>query len=229
MVDEEAVREAAREVAEKFLERGDFTGWFDALYASANGDTDLIPWADLEPNRFFVEWDKTAKIDGNGKRALVVGCGLGDEAKYLRERGFDVTAFDISHRAIDWARRVHNGSEIDFHVADLFEAPKDWSCAFDLVVEVYTVQALPAQLREKSIKAICGFVKTGGELVVVQRFHEGEEKPDGPPWALSEKDLSLFETGGLERSEFHEYLGDEEEPIKRFVAVFVRPVAEPQS
>src|SRR5690606_13124309 len=91
----EAARERAREIAAGYAERGDAVGWFDELYREAAGDIDRIPWADLEPNKFLVRWAEKYGLEGNGRRAMVVGCGLGDDARFLYERGFDVTAFEI--------------------------------------------------------------------------------------------------------------------------------------
>ncbi len=222
MTDEEKeLRERTAAFAREHVGRGDATAWFEELYKQADGNTDLIPWADLEPNRFFVEWDKTARIKGEGRKALVVGCGLGDEAAYLAERGFDVTAFDISEKAVEWAGRIHKGSGIRFVVADLFTPPAEWKKAFDFVIEVYTIQALPRTMREKTIDAIAGLVTDGGELVVVQWLGDGlEEDDEGPPWPVSRAELRRFEEQGLTLAEFETHIGDEEEPVERFVARF---------
>ena len=68
--------------------------WFEELYAGANRDSEEIPWAKMEANPKMVEWiAERPEITG---RALVVGCGLGDDAEWLSVAGFDVTAFDLS-------------------------------------------------------------------------------------------------------------------------------------
>src|SRR5687767_14357986 len=104
-------RARAREIAAEFALRGDTVGWFDALYKESNGDTELIPWADLVPNRFFREWAEKARLKGEGQTALVVGCGLGDDAKYLYDLGFKVTAFDISPTASEWAKKLYPNTD----------------------------------------------------------------------------------------------------------------------
>ena len=218
---EKELREEIGRAARESIENGDATGWFEELYKQADGDIDQIPWADLEPNRFLVEWDNEEKLSGTGKKALVIGCGLGDEARFLAERGFDVIAFDISEKAIAWAKQISGKHSIEYLVADLFEPPKEWGNAFDLIVEVYTIQALPLSFRNKTIDAIAGFLAGNGELVVVQRLRADDvTDPEGPPWALSRKELSRFEQIGLTRKDFQTYMGDEEEPVERFVAQY---------
>ncbi len=219
---EEELREKMKEIATEYLEKGDATGWFDAIYRETEGDSELIPWVDFEPNRFLVEWENENKLEGKGRKALVVGCGLGDEAKFLYERDFDVTAFDISEKAIEIAKRIHKNTDIKFQVADLFNPPKEFRKAFDLVLEVYTIQALPPNLREEVMAKITSFVAENGELIAVQRFRENGIEPEALPWALSPNDLSNFDKNGLTQTGFSEYLGDEEEPIKRFVTVYER-------
>lgn len=220
--DEEIQRERMKAVANEYLEKGDLYGWFDAVYRETEDDSEQIPWVDFEPNRFLIEWNETANLQGNNRSALVVGCGLGDEALFLNELNFEVTAFDVSEKAIEIAKKVHKEKDINFITADLFDPPKDWQKAFDLVLEVYTIQALPLSLREKAIAQIASFVAQDGELIVVQRFRENDEEPEGLPWALSPDDLSNFEKNGLTQTNFSEYFGDEDEPLKRFVAEYRR-------
>ena len=215
-------RERTKEIATEFLERGDALGWFDALYKEADGDNERIPWADLEPNKFFNEWVEALDLKGDGRTALVVGCGLGDDAKLLDKLGFNVTAFDISPTAIEWARRLYADSGIKFVTADLFDPPKDWYQAFDFVLEVYTIQPLPLEMRPSVIDAISNFVMIGGTLLVVTRGREDDEEPLELPWALSREDLSRFDVNGMKQKGFTQMLGDEDEPIPRFVVEYIK-------
>lgn len=219
-INEPDPRARTRELAAEFESRGDLLGWFDALYQESEGDTELIPWADLEPNRFLVKWADQSRLSGDGRTALVVGCGLGDDARYLHDRGFRVTAFDISRKAIEWARRLHVDTTIVFEVADLFQPFRRWLHGFDLVVEVYTIQPLPLGIRPQVIDSIARFVGKDGELLVITRGREDDEETVELPWALSRSDLSRFETNGLKQVSFESMLGEEEEPIERFVVVY---------
>ena len=220
--EKDLVRERTKEIQAAFAEKGDATGWFDALYKEAAGDHEKIPWADLKPNRFFVEFAEKNNLKGNNRKALVVGCGLGDDARFLHDLGFDVTAFDISKTAIEWARKLHRDTDIKFFVADLFNAPKEWFQAFEFVLEIYTIQPLPLEMRTKVIDAIANFVEFRGKLVIATRGREDDEIPPELPWALSRRDLSRFRENGFEETYFEVMQGDEEPPIPRFVVEYER-------
>jgi SAM-dependent methyltransferase len=215
-------REHTKELAAEFLEKGDATGWFEALYREAAGNQEHIPWADLEPNKYLVKFAEKTNLQGNGRKALVVGCGLGDDARFLHDSGFAVTAFDISPTAIEWAKKLHAETSIDFQAADLFNPPPEWHRAFEFVLEVYTIQPLPLEIRETVIDSIAQFVTENGKLAVVTRGREDDEQPLELPWALSRRDLSRFEFNALEQIYFEEMPGDEDVPIKRFVVEYLR-------
>jgi SAM-dependent methyltransferase len=216
-------RARTREIAAEFIDRGDATGWFEALYREAAGDNEKIPWADLEPNRFFRDWAERNELKGDDRNALVVGCGLGDDARYLHDLGFRVTAFDISPTAIEWARKLHRETDIRFFAADLFDPPKEWYQAFDFVLEIYTIQPLPLAMRARTIDAIANFVRfPGGRLLVVTRGREDDETPPELPWALWRQDLSRFEENGLRPLTFEETLDEETPPVKRFIVEYER-------
>jgi 2-polyprenyl-3-methyl-5-hydroxy-6-metoxy-1,4-benzoquinol methylase len=216
------VRERTKQLQAEFAEKGDVTGWFEALYQEAEGNNEKIPWADLEPNKFLVKFAEKTNLQGNGRTALVVGCGLGDDARFLHDLDFDVTAFDISRTAIEWAKKLHQDTNIKFFTADLFDTPKEWYQAFDFVLEIYTIQPLPLEMRSEVINQISNFVKFKGKIVVVTRGREDDEIPVELPWALSRKDLSQFEKNGFTQNYFEEMWGDEDEPIRRFVIEYER-------
>lgn len=220
-------RARARELADRFALGGDALGWFEELYKEASGDNEKIPWADLEPNRFLRAWAEKSGLRGNGRSALVVGCGLGDDAVYLDDLGFDVTGFDISPTAIELARKLHSGRNIKFEVMDLFEPHRGWLGAFDFVLEVYTIQPLPIEMRERVMDSIAAFVAPGGELVVVTRGREDDEEVVEVPWPVSRKELSRFEESGLVQKHFEVMPDDtDDEPADRFVVVYKRGTAE---
>jgi SAM-dependent methyltransferase len=217
-------RARARELAEAFLERGDAKSWFEALYAEADGAAGRIPWADLVPNPHLVSWLDENNARGEGRRALVIGCGLGDDAELLAARGFDVTAFDISAAAIDWCKRRYPDSKVDYVAADLFESPPKWHETFHLVVEVNTLQVLPSELRPAAISSIVNCVTPGGTSLVIARGREPEDDPGTMPWPLTVSDLEPFAKSGLELISFEDFFDHEDPPIRRFRVQYRRPI-----
>lgn len=177
--------------------------WFDPLYAQASGDATQVPWALSGPAPSLVNWLK--KNEGKGRSAIVVGCGLGDDAEALAAAGFEVTAFDVSQSAIAWAKERFPNSAVTYTVADLFNLPTNWTKSFDLVFEFRTLQALPPEVRSAAIAQVASLASPGGTVLVATYTREDDEVFDGPPWPLSSLELSHFEAIGLSVVEREEY------------------------
>jgi len=194
-------RQRYRALSAESLAVDDPTGWFDRLYAEAESGRARVPWDRSAPHPLLADWLRsragTGHDMGAGKRALVVGCGPGDDAEPVARLGFDTVAFDVSEAAIRAARQRYPDSPVDYLVADLFDPPPAWERAFDLVVEVFTVQALPLEHHRRAIERIAGFA--GGELLVISMARDdGEKLTDIPPWPLTRAEIDLFTTvGGL--------------------------------
>jgi SAM-dependent methyltransferase len=165
--------------------------WFETVYATSGGDAAGVPWADLQPKPQLVDWLESHP--GEGRTALDIGCGLGDNAEAIAGAGHETTAFDLSPTAIVWARWRFAGSPVRYLNADLFDPPADWHGAFDLVHECYTIQALAGEVRERAFAAIARFVRPGGCLLVITRTRPDGSEADGPPWPLTLAELSRFE------------------------------------
>lgn len=217
-------RERVKELAHEFLERGDHKGWFDALYTEADGDTSHIPWADVEPTLFLVEWFEKSKINGEEKKALIVGCGLGDDAEFVASKGFETIAFDISQSAIEWCKKRFPNTKVYYLTADLFNAPDEWKENFDLIVEINTLQAMPSPYRIDAMKCLPLLLANDGSLLVISRGRETDEIVDGPPWNLSKEEFQTFLDEGLKQETFEDFLDDEE--VRRFRLLFKRAVAD---
>ena len=193
---------------------------FESIYSQAGGDAKSISWADLEPNPNMIDWLETNPVDGTGKRALVVGCGLGDDAEELARRGFTTTAFDISPTAIHWCRRRFPNSSVGYVAADLFHVPGEWQASFDFVLEAYTLQVLPLEIRRQAIPAIAGFLAPGGTLLLIARGRDSADPPGESPWPLTRKELEGFRACGLTTSAFEDFMDDENPPVRRFMVTY---------
>jgi len=214
-------RKIARTILKKHLDSDNPLAWFEELYARAKDDTQIIPWADLKPNQNAVDWlDRHGDIDGG--RALTVGSGLGDDAEELARRGLQTTAFDISASAVAWSRRRFRHSKVKYVQADLFNAPKPWQGRFDFVLELYTLQVLPPDLRAEAAHRIASFLAPGGMLLVIARGREPDEPKGKMPWPLTLDELQSFEAAGLGAIEFEDYWDEEDPPVRRFRVTYRR-------
>jgi SAM-dependent methyltransferase len=220
-------RNRARELAQTHVAQGDAVGWFEPLYAEAEGDPARVPWADLKPNPNLVEWVEREAIRGDGRTALVVGCGLGDDAEFLAARGFRVMAFDIAPSAVAWCQRRYPASSVQYVTADLLNPPTDWSQRFDLVYEGYTLQVLQsAALRSRAIDRLSAFPGPGGTLLVICRGREPGDPEGQMPWPLLREELAALDQSGLESVAFEDFLEQHEAPpVRRFRAVWRRPAS----
>jgi SAM-dependent methyltransferase len=219
-------RNRARELAQAHVAKGDAVGWFEPLYAEAQGNAERVPWADLKPNPNLIDWLDRKAIRGDGRTALVVGCGLGDDAELLAARGFLVTAFDVAPSAVDWCCRRFPTTSVRYETADLLNPPAAWSGAFDFVFEAYTLQVLhTAAMRSQAISRLAAFPSTGGTLLVICRGRDATDSEGQMPWPLMRDELAALEQCGLVQIEFEDFWDQHEAPpVRRFRARYSRPV-----
>ncbi len=216
-------RQRARDLAREYLSRGSFLDWFESLYASAGDNPEVVPWADGRPNPYLVEWIREVGLPVPGFRAVVVGCGLGDDAEFLAACGLAVTAFDLAPSAVGWCRRRFPHTQVDYSVADLLNPPVHWHRRFDLVFEAYTLQSLPPDMVRRAVTGTAGLLAPGGRLLVVTRARDESEPADGPPWPLSRAELRAFIDEGLTEVGFHDDLDRREDPpVRRFRVLYER-------
>jgi SAM-dependent methyltransferase len=183
---------------------------FEEMYSAAGDDLGSLPWANLGPLPELVAW-----LDGDGDgapaaegrapaaaergtaRALVVGCGLGDDAEELGRRGYAVSAFDLSPSAIARARERFPASTVDYRVADLLDLPAEWRGRFDLVVEIRTLQSLPVAIRAAAVASIAATAAPGGRLWLFALGRDVHAPGETRPWPVSGEELDGFEAAGL--------------------------------
>ena len=209
-----------QQLSEKYVAKGEPTGWFEEIYRASDGDIEQVVWADLVANPCLIDW-----LDRNhvpGKRAIVVGCGLGDDVEFLAARGFEVIGFDISATAIAMCRKRYPKIADRFRVADLFNHPPEWQRNFDLVFECNTIQALTGEVRVKALNAIADLVAPGGVALVSCRSRKAGEKEDAFPLPLDHAEIAGFERAGLERLSLVEYDDDQQPPVPHFFACYRR-------
>ena len=204
-----------QQLAQEALQKQQPSAWFDVLYAEAQGDTTQIPWAKLAPHPYLQEWLAHHQPSAKEEKALIIGCGLGDDAEALAKLGFDVTAFDISPTAISWCQQRFANFSVNYVIADLFALPEQWHLGFDFVFECRNIQALPLNVRSAAISSVASLVAPGGILLLITRVREKEVEPSGPPWPLSELELKQFESLGLRQVDKTVYQESEQFEVKQ--------------
>jgi SAM-dependent methyltransferase len=215
-------RTRARELAAEYSRKGDPTGWFEVLYKEFEEGKSIVPWADRGANPGLVEFWSAKPQSTDGRNALVIASGLGDDAEQLAAWGFATTAFDISDTAIRTARKRFPKSEVNYRVADLFQPPAEWERKFDFVFEANTVQALPVNLRTQAIQKIAAFVRPGGKLLAIVRGRDEKEPLGELPWPLTRSEMNEFVGAGLAEESFEEYFDNEDPPARRFRVLYTR-------
>ncbi len=205
------------------LAQPEATAWFDDLYAQAHRGERDVPWAELAPRPVFAAWLRREQPRGQGRPAVVVGCGLGDDAEALATHGFDVTAFDVSPTAVAWCRERFPQSSVDYQVADLFALPDAWRSQFEFVLESLTVQALPIELRSKAIAGVANLVAPGGTLLVICVGSDGADGRSGPPWPLTREELDRFQQHGLREQRFEQLRYGDGPPLHRWRVEYIEP------
>lgn len=144
---------------------------------------DDAPWDTGEPDdNLKALLDRGVVTTG---RALEIGCGTGTNALWLAERGFDVTACDISKLAIDQARAKLEERDLendchfltlDFLKDPLPEGPFD--LAFDRgVLHVFD----EPQDRARFAERLASLLRPGAHWASLIGSTEGPPRDHGPP------------------------------------------------
>jgi len=188
------------------------SAWFDDLYKKHKSTQENIPWARQAVNPLLQSYlDEEKNHKGT---ALVIGCGLGDDAMALELAGYKVTAIDVSQTALDLAKERFVGSSIKFIKQDIFE----YTQTFDFVFEAFTIQSLPVEFREQMIDSIAKRVTKGGKLLVVA--HKREELFEGPPWPLTKGEIDLFKKVGLKELSYELHIESSKISNTRFRVLY---------
>lgn len=154
----------------------DANAW-DERYAG----TELV-WS-AGPNQ-FVESELADLPPG---RALDLACGEGRNARWLAERGWQVTAMDFSTVAVEKGRSLHDA--VDWQVGDARTAtlPKH----LDLVVIAYL--QVPAEDRALVLRRAVEALRPGGTFLMVAHdstnLTEGTGGPQAPEVLYTAQDV----------------------------------------
>ena len=112
------------------------------------------------------------------EKILVPGCGYGRNSLYLAQKGFDVTAFDISNVAIEYAIEHSNKlslNNLEYEVDSLFDPIFLKEKQFDGIYLSNIIHLFLEEQREKVLDIMTSLLKPNGILAfsVVSIYDKG--------------------------------------------------------
>lgn len=158
---------------------------WDARY-----QTNDTPWERGEPAPPLVEFLESNALSG---RALVPGCGSGNDARYLAAHGCSVVGVDISPSAIRQAQAQPNppGADVSFQLCDFLNPQSGLPLeAFDLVFEHTCFCAIDPQRRKDYATAVHRHLKPGGQMLAIL-FTDIEDEGE-PPYPCSHHEIEAL-------------------------------------
>ncbi|MDF0681174.1 MAG: class I SAM-dependent methyltransferase [Candidatus Nitrosocosmicus sp.] len=168
-----------------------FPDW-ETLYK--NQEVKSMPWYNesLDPD---LELELNKMIIKKGS-FLDLGTGPGTQAIRLFERGFDVTASDLSPTSIHKASVRYNTNKIKFIVDDIINSHLS-SGEFDFIFDRGCFHVISPEKRSKYTEEVNRILKEGG-LLFLKCFSEKEPVRDTGPYRFSHDMIKkTFENNGF--------------------------------
>lgn len=123
---------------------------------------------DLEKNmRWFYGWFNAVSdwypLHKGSAQVLEIGCAIGAAGRILAERGFVVTATDVSEYAISKARAVNHHQNLQFETLDI-QSQKLPNKKYDLIIGFEVIEHLDNL--DQTFKNLHSLLAKGGTLIV---------------------------------------------------------------
>jgi len=180
----------------------EFVDW-DKYYREE--DVESMPWYHEGLDEDFEA--AIRRIGITSGRVLDIGTGPGTQAIALAERGFSVTATDVSEAAVEGARQraAEKGVDIEFFCEDILSSRLHGG--FDLVIDRGCFHVLAPDMRPAYVTTVLGLIKPGGYLLL-KCFSHLETDMQGGPYRFSPEQIRAlffnhFEILSIEDSIFH--------------------------
>ena len=170
-----------------------------------------LGWERGKPRLILVEFVEKGLIK-KGK-TLDLCCGAGTNTVYLAEKGFEVTAIDISPRAIEYAKEKaeHAKVKINFRIQSFVDLPfgdEEFDFAFDMGCFHH------AQVEDRIIfiKGVHRVLKKGGSCLLTCFSYK-----NGPAWNhFTEKQIVSLFSGYFEINEVRHVSSIEGDGVRRY-------------
>jgi ubiquinone/menaquinone biosynthesis C-methylase UbiE len=168
-------------------------------------------WELGKPRPLLVEFVEKELIK-KGK-VLDLCCGAGTNTVYLAKEGFEVTAIDISQRAIEYAREKAKHANVKINLmtqsfVDLSFVDEE----FDFVFDMGCFHHVEIVDRSKLIKGVHRVLKKGGDYLLTCFSYK-----NGPAWNhFTEKQLIRLFSGYFGINEIRHFSSIEGDSVKRY-------------
>ena len=136
-------------------------------------------WDGFDNSQEFEYWCKYA--DSFGKKILLPMCALGEAGNYMAQKGFVVTAFDITEKMIaEGKRRFGNNAFLTFETADICAfsfADKNFDFSFITGQDLHLLSTINDV--ERALTSIQAHLRKGGCLVLeLQLVYHPQSTPN---------------------------------------------------
>jgi SAM-dependent methyltransferase len=128
---------------------------------------EAIPWNDENPPGLLVDLVESGTLVPGD--AVDLGCGAGNHAVWLAERGFRVTGLDFSARATELATELaaRRGVKCRFVVRDVTGDVGDLEGAFDFACDWEVLHHVFPDLRPRYVDNVLRLLRPGGRYLSV--------------------------------------------------------------
>ena len=157
--------------------------WFESAYVGTP------PWDIGRPQPEIMRLAQTGQITGS---VLDVGCGTGENALYLAERGFAATGIDGAPTAIEKARAKAKGRalEVRFELADALDLSVPEG-QFDTVIDSGLFHVFSDEERPRFRDSLGRVLRSGGTYFLMC-FSDQESGDWGPRRVTQAEIRSVF-------------------------------------
>jgi SAM-dependent methyltransferase len=140
-----------------------------------------IPWDLGQPTPTFARL--AASGDYPPGQMIVLGAGLGHDARLFARHGFTVTAIDFAPEAAAAMRQLNDPVyPVQILQKDIFELDGEWNGRFDYILEYTCFCAIDPARRDEYASLAARLLKPGG-LYIALAFPIGR-RPGGPPFVV---------------------------------------------
>lgn len=168
------------------MNKREFPNW-EQLYREKNVES--MPWFSPELDSDLDQ--ALTKLNLNAGTALDLGTGPGTQAIALAERGFQVTATDVSDTAVRnvLAKAQEKGLNINPKQDDVLNTQLDQT--FDFIFDRGCFHVLSPESRQEYVQVVDRLLKPGGYLFL-KCFSHLETREEGPYRFTSEEIKQIF-------------------------------------